>query len=92
MEVEREHEKEYYQTPSLYVCSALILSGFQPELFNQADNRIIFRFLFSESLEKALSDYHSGKLVLPVDRFSTTLLNLKSMIYSHKNRKGMNRE
>ena len=90
-DVERENDKEYYQTPSLYVCSALILSGFQPEFFNQAD-KIIFRFPFSEALEKALSDYHNGRLILPVDKFSTVLLNLKSRIYSQKNQRGMKHE
>jgi hypothetical protein len=77
-------EREYYETPSIYLTSALIIKEFVPEDI-QPGLKTIFRFKWSLSLEKTIAEYHSGKLIVPADKFATTLLNLKNLIYSRKN-------
>ena len=87
----RDNDKSvsFYTTLDAYQAGFLTLRGFIPQLVDQ-NGKVIFAFVQTEELLKALSEYYAGAVV-EASRFASTIKTLKSRIHSmRKNKENFN--
>ncbi len=86
----KEQSKRGFTTLDAYTAGFLITRGHRPTLIDQG-NKIAFAFIATNALYDDLTDYNNGA-VIEAARFASTIKQLKSQIFSRRDKDGFKKQ
>lgn len=70
------------ETKDFYLCATLVIKGFTLKDHNRDQGFTVFSFQDSPGLQKTISDYYLGKILVDPSVYGLTLRQLKGLMHN----------